>query len=559
MMSMSRATDAPQAATTQQRTAAAEPSALRQIRESAQALLAEGRVEEAFEFFVSALDAVLRKTRDLELLVAKLRRQQVGKRSERIDPGQLQLLFEALCGQTSAADAAAAAIDPEAEAQEDAELDREIKDAEQAQGQEKGQRKRRGRVRTGTVERQVHHHEVPESEQICETCGVAKARIGEDVTRVLEYVPGHFVEHEHHRDKFACGKCKDGVTTAPGPDKVIDRSPADASVLAHVVVSKIEDHCPLHRLHRIYLRSGVDIPVSTMSDWMAEVADLLSPLAARLEARILAAYIDQMDATGVKVLDPKSPENIERGTMWCYVGDECDVVFRYTPTGEGATGPWIFLAGRTGYVQADAASVFDRVFNGQAASAVEVGCWSHGRRKLADLRDTDCRVAYPLKLIARLYRVEHLADARGLAPDQRAALRQERSQPTLEKLKHWLFAIQGSEPPASDLAKAAGYMINQWVALTRFIHDGRLRLDNNLCERQLRSIALGRNNFLFFGSHQAAARAAVLYSITRTCALRGVPPLPYITDVLRKLAAGWPQSRIDELLPDRWQAAIAAQ
>jgi transposase len=553
------ATGDPATATMQQRTAPAELSALRQIRESAQALLADGKVDEVFDFFVSALDAVLRKTRDLELLVAKLRRQQVGKKSERIDPGQLQLLFEVLCAQPGAADGATTAIDPEAEAREDAELDREIKDAEQGKAQGKGRRNRRSRVRAGKVERQVHHHEVPEAERKCATCGEAKDRIGEDITHILEYIPGHFIEHEHHRDKFACGKCKDGVTTAPGPEKVIDRSPADASVLAHVVVSKIEDHCPLHRLHRIYLRSGVDIPVSTMSDWMGEVADLLQPLTDRLAARILSAYIDQMDATGVKVLDPQSPENIERGTMWCYVGDERDVVFRYTPTGEGATGPWNFLAGRTGYVQADAASVFDRVFNGQAASAVEVGCWSHGRRKMADLRDMDCRVAYPLKLIARLYRVEHLADARGLAPDQRAELRKERSQPTLEKLKHWLVAIQGNEPPASDLAKAAGYMINQWVALTRFIHDGRLRLDNNLCERQLRSITLGRNNFLFFGSHQAAARAAILYSITRTCALHGVPPLPYITDVLRKLAAGWPQSRIDELLPDRWQPAIVVQ
>jgi transposase len=549
---------APKAASAQQPTKATALSALEQIRVLAQALLDEGKVQEAFDYFVSALDAALRKSRDLELLVAKLRREQVGKRSERIDPGPLQLLFEQLCDQTDAAQATAPAIDPEAEAREDAELDREIKEAEQAQGQAKSQRKRHSRVKTGKVERQVHYHEVAEADRKCQECGLIKDEIGEDITRVLEYVPGHFVEHEHHRPKFACGKCKDGVTTAPGPDKVIDRSPADASVLAHVVVSKIEDHCPLHRLHRIYERSGVDIPVSTMSDWMGDVADLFRPLAERMEARILAAYIDQMDATGVKVLNPESPDNIERGTMWCYVGDERDVVFRYTPTGEGATGPWSFLAGRTGYVQADAASVFDRVFNGQAASATEVGCWSHARRRLADLRDMDCRVAYPLKLIARLYRIEHLADARGLAPDQRAALRQERSQPTLEKLRHWLVIVQGSEPPASDLAKAVGYISNQWIALTRFIHDGRLKPDNNLCERILRSIALGRNNFLFFGSHQAAARAAILYSITRTCALRGIPPLPYITDVLRKLAAGWPQSRIDELLPDRWQATITA-
>ena len=166
-------------------------------------------------------------------------------------------------------------------------------------------------------------------------------------------------------------------------------------------------------------------------------------------------------------------------------------------------------------------------------------------------------MAYPLKLIARLYRLEHLADAKGLSPDERVALRQERSRPVLEKLRRWLLATHGSEPPASDLAKAAAYMINHWAALTRFLQDGRLKLDNNLCEQQLRAIALGRNNFLFFGSHPAAEQAAVLYSLTRTCALQGVSPLAYLTDVLRKLAAGWPQSRIDELLPGNWQAATA--
>jgi transposase len=558
MMSTSGATDAPQASSTPRQTTAAEPPALRQVRESARALLAEGKVQEAFEFFAAALEAVLHKSRELELLVAKLRREQYGKKSERLDSRQLQMLFEVFCSQAKEA-GATEEMDPEAEAREDAELNREITDAEKTQGEGKDRRKRHNRVRTGTVERQVHHHEVPESEKICKRCGEAKNRIGEDVARRLEYVPGHFIEHEDHRDKFACGKCKEGVTTAPGPDKVIERSPADASVLAHVVVSKIVDHCPLHRLHRIYDRSGVNLPVSTMSDWMGQVADLLSPLADRLTERVLAAYIDQMDATGVRVLDPKSPDHIQRGTMWCYVGDELDAVFRYTPTGEGATGPWVFLAGRTGYVQADAATVFDRLFNGRAASAVEVGCWSHARRKLTDLQDMDCRVAYPLKLIARLFRIEHLADAKGLSPDERVALRWERSQPVLEKIKRWLAAMHGSEPPGTDLAKAAGYMIRQWEALNRFLHDGRLRLHNNLVEQQLRSIALGRNNFLFFGSQQAAARAAVLYTITRTCALRGVQPLAYLTDVLRKLAAGWPQSRLDELLPDRWQPTPVVQ
>jgi hypothetical protein len=252
------------------------------------------------------------------------------------------------------------------------------------------------------------------------------------------------------------------------------------------------------------------------------------------------------------VLDPTSPENIQRGTMWGLIGDDRDVRFRYTPTGEGATGPWEFLAGRTGYIQADAANVFDRLFNGQAASAIELGCWAHARRKMVALQDMDCRVAYPLKLIARLYRIEHLADARALTPEARAKLRGERSPSVLEKLKRWFVATSQSEPPSSDLAKAAAYPLNHWEALTRFVKDGRVSLDNNLCEQQLRDIALGRKNYLFAGSHAAARRAANLYSLTRTCIQYGIPPLPYFTDVLGKLASGWAADRLDELLPHRW-------
>ena len=337
------------------------------------------------------------------------------------------------------------------------------------------------------------------------------------------------------------------------PQKVIPRSAASPALLAHVVVSKYVDHTPLHRLHRVYDRSGASVPVSTLSDWVREVADRVAPLVDRLAERVVEdAYVVRTDATGLRVLDPSSPDNIERGTIWCMVGDSHDVVFRYTPTGEGATGPWSFLAGRSGYIQADAASVFDRLFDGQAASAVEVGCWSHGRRRLVDLQDTDCRVAYPLNLIRRLYRLEHLADLRELEPDARAAFRRERSAPQLDKLKRWLVRTLADEPPSSALAKASGYLLNQWDALSRFLDDGRLELDNNLCERQLRDIALGRKNYLFAGSHDAARRAATLYSLMRTPALHGVPPLPYLTALLKKLADGRPNEGLDELLPDRW-------
>jgi transposase len=531
--------------------------ALRQIQQSARALFEQGAVEETWEFFLSALEAVLVKNRELELLVAKLRRERRGTRSERLDPAQLSLLLEALLDQ----EGPEAAIDPEAEARADAALDDEIERAEQAQPATPRKKRKAGPGwQTREVPRQVHHIEVPEAKRTCADCGRAMPRIGEDVSRRLEYVPAHFVEHEYHLDKYACGRCKEGVTTAPGPAQVLERSAADASLLAHLVVSKFADHTPLHRLSRIYARSGVELPVSTLADWTAGVGDLVAPLVDRLVTRVLAAYIVRTDATGLRVLDPKSPEHIERGSIWAYVGDDRDVLFRYTRTGEGATGPWDFLAGRRGYIQADAANVFDRLFNGLVASATELGCWSHGRRRLVARQEMDCRVAYPLKLIGRLYRIEHLADVQQLTPGARAELRQERSTPVLDQLRRWFGATHVSEPPSTDLRKAADYVLNHWAALTRFVTDGRVSLDNNVCEQQLRDIALGRKNYLFAGSHEAAKRAADLYSLTRTCAQYGVPPLPYFTDVLAKLASGWAADRLDELLPHRWRLSdVSAQ
>lgn len=532
-----------------------EMPALRQVRESAQALLREGKAEESWELLLSALEAVLLKSQELELLVDRLRRAGRGTKSERIDPAQMQLLFEELIRQSGER----AAPDPEAEAEEDAVLDGEIAAAENRRADRRRKARQKGpgwRIRG--VERQTHEAVLPEDERSCPLCGRPMKPMGQDITRRLEYVPGHFVEHEHRLEKYGCGACKEGVTRAPAPPQVLKRSAADASLLAHLVVSKYADHTPLHRLHRIYARGGTDIPVSTLSDWIAGVGELVQPLVERLYERILKAYIVGTDATGLKVLDPLSPAHIQRGSIWVLTGDLRDVLFRYTPTGEGESGPWQFLAGRTGYIQADASNVFDRLFNGKAASAIELGCWSHARRRLVAMQDTDFRVAYPLKLIARLYRVEHLADARQLDPEGRAKLRKERSAPTLQKLKRWCVATGAAEPPSTELAQASAYILNHWTALTRFVEDGRVSLDNNHVEQQLRDVALGRKNYLFAGSHDAARRAANLYSLMRTCTQYGVPPLPYLTDVLGKLAAGWDPKRMDQLLPHRWRASDAS-
>lgn len=531
--------------------------ALEQIRASVDALLAAGNVDETRDFVLATLEAVLASHRELELLVLKLRRARLGRHTERLDTRQIALLFEALVAQGTTP----TPLDPDAEAREDAALDREIQEAERAA--DPTRRRRRPRKagpgwQTAGVARHVQTSDVPAEAQICPQCDETMPAIGVDVTRRLRYIPGHFVEEETHRTKRACPRCKETVVTAPAPPQVLARSAADASLLAHVVVSKFADHTPLHRLHRIYARSGADLPVSTLADWVAGVGTLVEPLVERLAARVRDAYVVRTDATGLKVLDPRSPDHIALGSIWAYVGDDRDVLFRYTPTGEGATGPWTFLAGRTGYVQADAATVFDRLFTGAVADAIEVGCLAHARRKLVALQDMDCRVAYPLKLLARVYRLEHLADARGLAPDERAALRQARTAPVLDRLQRWCVLMRAQEPPSTDLAKAAGYFINNWAALTRFLTDGHLSPDNNVCEAQLRDIALGRRNYLFCGSHDAARRAAALYSLLRTCAQHGVPPLPYLTDVLAKLPTARTPAELDALLPDRWSAETPA-
>ncbi len=442
--------------------------------------------------------------------------------------------------------------------QEDDEDAEDTPDEPQDEAPEKPKRRARRTRPPKHLPRDVSVHQLPEAERRCETCAGLAGQIGEDVSEQLEFVAAHFRVTQQRRAKYACPRCKNGVKTAPGPDKLIEKGLPGTGLLAHVVVSKYADHIPLNRQRGIYLREGVDLPVSTLCDWVAVVANELQPVVQRIRERALGSHLLQTDASGLRVLDRNDPEGVRKGTMWCYVGERRWVFFEYAQTGAGAQGPWATLAGRKGYVQADASSVFDRVFNGQCGNAVEVGCWAHARRKLYALKDTDPRVAYPLLLIGKLYRMESIADARGLDPEARRGLREQRSAGILERLKRWLVKTASREPPEGALYKACAYSLNQWQALTRFLEDGRLGLDNNLCELQIRSLAIGRKNYLHAGSDAGAERAAALYTVLRTCALHGVSGDSYIKDVLDKLAAGWRQSRIDELLPDAYAAALSA-
>lgn len=519
----------------------------------------EGRIDDAFEHSFSAVQRVLDQVRVLQLKIAEMRKKALGQTTERVNAEQLELLLEQLAALEAEPDGASAEEDPEQEAQADARLDKALEDErakereQRAQDAESDKKKKKRGIDTSNAEREERVSELSESARTHAETGQVARLIGHDTVEMLEYEPGRFVLRVTKVAKYGFGgDGSEGVLSAPAPDKVLPRALAGASLYADILVSKLVDHLPLNRIHQRYLRAGVDIPLSTLAEWMAVACDTLEPVAKMLWARLERADVVRIDASGIKVQDPDEPEHIVRGTMWCLVGDDRDVAFRYAEDGAGESGPWTYLKKRQGYVQSDAANIFDRLHNGRVARTIEVGCNAHARRKFVALMGVDSRVAFPLQLYGRLYKVERLAKLRKLDSRELHQLRQKESVRIVDKLYSWFAKHAKDDPPGQPLAKAIAYALNHRDALTRFLEDGRLDIDNNLCEQQIRSLALGRKNYLFAGSHEAAKRLAIGYTLTRSCAMHGVAPLPYLADVLEKIAADWPQDKADELLPDHW-------
>lgn len=511
---------------------------------------ADAAVAAAIEFLGQVrgeATSLAQKNRALQLQLQQVLRQQTGRRTEKVSDAQLRLVLDQVGDDPIIDDSDTTARWDDAERADDGE------------GVEAGDtppKRKRGRKKLPEhLPREVHEHELAVAERACTECGVTMQSIGDDISEVLRYVPGRFVVDEHRRAKYACQCCDSTVVTAPGPKKLIDKGIPSPSLVAHVLVNKYEDHLPLARQATRFGREGVPIAKSTLGGWLRHAFVELEPLVERLWERLDDAHLVQVDASGLKVLDRSAPGNIRKGTMWCYVAHEAErrtVLFDYVPTGDGASGPWKRLADRQGYIQADAASVFDRLYNGAVASATEVGCWAHARRKFFGLHETEPSAARALQLIGKLFKVERLADGKRMPPDKRLELRRQRSKPVLDRLLKHIAQIAAREPPQSALAKAARYAFNHREALSRFLEDGRLPLTNNLDELQIRSLAIGRKNYLFAGSDEGGRRSAVFYSLLRSCAVNGVEPFAYLNDVLTKLANGWPAGRLDELLPDAY-------
>lgn len=391
----------------------------------------------------------------------------------------------------------------------------------------------------------------------CPACGGALRRIGEDITETLDYVPGRFKVVRHIREKLSCRTC-DTVVAAPAPDHAIARGRAGAGLLAHIVVSKYDDHLPLYRQAEIFAREGVRLETSTLSGWVGASAAALQPLVDALAGAVMASDTLYVDDTPVPVLAPGTGKT-RTGRLWTYVRDERPfagerppaALFVYSPDRKGQH-PRDHLKDFRGVIHADGYAGFNELFAGNRIA--EAACWAHVRRKFFDVQAaTGSPVAKEaLDRIGQLYRVEETIH--GALPDDRRRERQQQSIPIAAALQAWAEETTRKLSRKSELAAAFRYMRSRWTALTRCFDDGRLALDNNPAERALRCVAIGRKNYLFAGSDAGGQRAAALYSLIESAKLNGLNPQLYIADVLARIG-DHPARRIADLLPWNWKPA----
>jgi len=498
------------------------------------ALLAEREARRQAEARVSGAEAMVAH---LKLLIAKLRREQYGRSSERgrqvLD--QLELQLEEL----------------EADAAET-----EVRTAEAAAARDFA---RRRPVRGPLPAHLPRERVVIPAPSACPCCGGKLAKLGEDVTETLEVVPRQWKVIQTVREKFTCRSCE-RITQPPAPFHPIARGRAGPSLLAMILYAKFGQHQPLNRQGTVYAREGVELDVSTLADWVGACAATLEPLAALIRRHVFSAERLHGDDTTVPVL---AKGRTITGRLWTYVRDDRPfggadppaAAFFYSRD-RGGEHPRRHLAGYAGILQADAYAGFGELYDAarRPGPVTEAACWSHGRRKffvLADVAKAPLAIE-AVRRIDAIFAIER--EINGLPAAERGAVRRDRTAALVTELETWMRAERGRLSRHVDVAKAMDYMLKRWPAFTRFLDDGRICLTNNAAERALRGIALGRKAWLFAGSDRGGERAAAMLTLIETAKLSGVDPQAWLADVLRRIA-DHPASRLHELLPWHWSQA----
>jgi transposase len=407
-------------------------------------------------------------------------------------------------------------------------------------------------------------YDLPEAERPCPCCGRPRACIGEQVSDQLDYRPASYFVGQHVRKTYACRSC-DGpseqrfATAGPAVVGTIPKGLAGPGLLAHLVTCKYADHLPLHRLEGIVARSGVSLARSTLSDWMAQVARLLAPLVALMLSRLLRSRVIHSDDTPVPFREP-GKDKTSTGHLWVYIGDRDHPYVRFDFTSHyRRDGPEGILKGYEGYLQADGLAQYAGLFaNGRV---VHVACNAHARRRFVDAQaSAPEEAAAALAYFRKLYQVERELAERFTVEDDagRQRFRTAETAAVREEFRNWLLREQGLALPKSPLGEAVDYALSNWAALMQYTEQGYLAIDNNLAERTLRQVALGRNNWQFCGSAEGGKTAAALYSVVGTCKHLGIDPFAYLRDVLPMLFAqrdGTSDLALAPLLPDAWRGA----
>ncbi len=489
----------------------------------------------------------------LRIRIARLQRQRFGASSEKIEREieQLELALEAL----EVAISSAGDPIPEDDGEET---------GSEPPAAEVPPRRRRPKVAATTPRERI----VLDPGDACPDCGGALRLIGEDVGEILELITAKLKVIETARPKKSCRRCEK-IAQVPAPSRPIPRSMAGPGLLAHILVSKFDDHLPLYRQNEIFARMGADIPGSTLVDWCGQGMRALAPLVDRIRADVISSDRLHADDTPVRVLDPSRRidgigKGVKESRIWTYLRDDRPwggtappgVAYFFSPD-RRSVHPQTHLAGFEGILQADAYSGFKALYEPDASGKVrvrEAACWAHLRRDFHDvLTGTKSEIAREaLDRIGALYDIER--EISGHPADQRRAVRQARSGAKVEAFRDWAEAQLGRVSGKSDLAKAFRYALRRWPSFTLFVDDGRVAMDNNPAERAIKPVVIGRKNWLFAGADAGGETLADAMTIIESAKLSGLDPEAYLADIFRRIH-DHKINRLDELLPWHWAEA----
>lgn len=390
-------------------------------------------------------------------------------------------------------------------------------------------------------------------EKICPHCGKAKCEIGCERSERFEYIPAKVIRHEILRPKLACPCGQGTVVIAPLPPTPIEKGRPGPGLLAHVLLSKYDDHLPLYRQQEQFRRLGVHLPRQTLCDWVEAGAFLLQPLVRQMKQELLAGDYLQVDETPVRVQDPEVQGRCAKGYLWVAGRPGGDVVFEFHP-GRGKEYAVELLGGFAGHLQRDGYGVYGSLAKDRA-EIQPVGCWAHARRKFIDaLEELPVPARWFVTQIRKLYLIESHARSEAMTAEQRHQLRQSLAPPILAELHREMERVKPDLLPQGPLGKAVRYALAEWEPLGAYLKDGQLEIDNNLTENAIRPTAVGKKNWLFLGHPDAGWKSAVVYSIIASCRRRRVDVWSYLKDVFTRLP-GATNKELDQFLPARYQAA----